>query len=563
MSDQASTPSLSPEPRQSSSNELADVRSRNVELSRRAEDLSRQNARLVDALRRSREAIDGLRASLERDGDFPLTHAVVLARHEAITDRTRAIPGAAAAGVDILHAGRTVRTSISPLLDDAHVVPGADVLVNESLIVVAVLGRRETGTVMTVADTLGADKIVVSTRTGERLVVRAATELARRGVRAGELVVVDPKTDMALATVTVDSGTSGLQLAEVPQTTYQMIGGLDQQITQVRDAIELPFIHREKFAAYGLEAPRGVLLYGPPGTGKTMIAQAVAHALSEQTGSSAYFLNVKGPELLDKFVGETERHIRLIFDQARDQAAAGHPVVVFFDEMDALFRTRGTGVSSDVETTIVPQLLAEIDGVEKLSNVLVIGATNRADMLDPAVLRPGRLDVKVRIERPDRAATLDILQRYLNEDTPIARTELTQHVDSVAAAAHLCEVVAHEIFDADAPLFECLDTDGQPYYIGRAQLISGAVVKAIVDRAKRAAIKREINGGETGLDAGLLRSAVQDEFTHSGHMPTQGSPDEWARILGLNTPTRTRIVSVRRLENTEENGEETEPAGDQ
>lgn len=558
MSDQATTPSSSPalgaevERGAEAASELAEVRSRNVELSRRTEDLNRQNARLVDALRRSREAIDGLRASLERDGDFPLTHAVVVARHEAITDRTRAIPGASGAGVDILHAGRTVRTGISPLLESDLVVPGAEVLVNESLIVVAVLGQRETGAVMTVVDTLDADRLVVSMRTGERVVVRAAQALARRGVRPGELVLVDAKTDMALSTITVDSGTSGLQLAEVPQTTYQMIGGLDQQITQVRDAIELPFIHREKFEAYGLEAPRGVLLYGPPGTGKTMIAQAVAHALSEQTGSSAYFLNVKGPELLDKFVGETERHIRLIFDQAREQAAAGHPVVVFFDEMDALFRTRGTGVSSDVETTIVPQLLAEIDGVEKLSNVLVIGATNRADMLDPAVLRPGRLDVKVRIERPGRAATLDILSRYLNTDTPLAASELSRHTGAAAAAAHLREVVAHEVFEVETPLFECLDDDGGTHYIGRSQLISGAVIKAIVDRAKRTAIKRDIEGGEPGLDESVVRSAVQGEFAHSGHMPTQGSPDEWARILGLSTPAGTRIVSVRRIEHSEQ-----------
>ena len=207
------------------------------------------------------------------------------------------------------------------------------------------------------------------------------------------------------------------------------------QIETIRDAVELPFLHGDLFREHQLRPPKGILLYGPPGCGKTLIAKAVANSLAKQVQkvhggdekSTAFFLNIKGPELLNKYVGETERHIRLVFQRAREKASDGTPVIVFFDEMDSIFRTRGSGVSSDVENTIVPQLLSEIDGVEGLKNVIVIGASNREDMIDPAILRPGRLDVKIKIERPDAEAAADIFSKYILPGLPIHDDDLKEN----------------------------------------------------------------------------------------------------------------------------------------
>ena len=364
--------------------------------------------------------------------------------------------------------------------------------------------------------------------------------------RPGDLVVVETRS-MVATQVVRPQGYSALELEHVPETRYADIGGLGAQIEAIRDAVELPFLHSELFEEHSLRAPRGVLLYGPPGCGKTLIAQAVAHSLSEEAGTRGYFLNIKGPELLDKYVGETERQIRVIFARAREKAAAGHPVVIFFDEMDALFRTRGTGISSDVETTIVPQLLAEIDGVEKLDNVLIVGATNREDMLDPALLRPGRLDVKVRIRRPDRSGAEEILGLYLNGSVPLSAETLSSHEDDAdRAAASLVKAAAEEIFrnDSLSAMLELTDEDGTVSVLHRGDLVSGASLRNIVDRAKRAAIKRLLAGGERGLDAELMRHAVIDEFAELGQMPASGDPEEWARVSGRRG---ARLVKVRSL----------------
>jgi proteasome-associated ATPase len=393
-------------------------------------DLSRalsQNEKLTSTLTAEKERIEGLREEVEKLSQPPASFGVYLASNDDDDS------------VDVFTAGRKMRVNVSPEVDRSGLRKGVEVILNEALNVVEVLQPDRAGEVVKVKDRLGDDRVVVVGRGDEELVATLSAGLREEQIRAGDPLLLDPRSNVALEKLPKEE-VEELVLEEIPDVSYEDIGGLEGQIEAIRDAVELPFLYAELFAEHQLEPPKGVLLYGPPGCGKTLIAKAVAKSLAdkvrERTGrqdAHSYFLNIKGPELLNKYVGETERQIRQIFQRAKERSEEGLPVIVFFDEMDSIFRTRGSGISSDVESTIVPQLLSELDGVETLKNVIVIGASNREDLIDPAILRPGRLDVKIKIERPDAAQAVDIMAKYLNPNVPIHPDEIEKNAHDVGA----------------------------------------------------------------------------------------------------------------------------------
>ncbi|WP_205571725.1 proteasome ATPase [Arthrobacter celericrescens] len=515
---------------------------------------TQNNSKLVTMLETAKAEIVRLKSALEQDGQPPYSFGTIL----QINPRRQSTAGnagqaATEESVDIFNAGRKMRVGISPLVNVNQLAVGQEVLLNEALLVVMALGYERAGELVTLKEMLGHDRALVVGRADEERVVRLSGALQRQSLRVGDALSLDSRTGYVLEKVP-RAEVENLVLEEVPDITYEDIGGLGPQIEQIRDAVELPFLHPDLYREHGLKAPKGILLYGPPGCGKTLIAKAVANSLAARAGERAgntelqsYFLNIKGPELLDKYVGETERHIRLIFARAREKASDGSPVVVFFDEMDSLFRTRGTGVSSDVETTIVPQLLSEIDGVERLDNVIVIGASNREDMIDPAILRPGRLDVKVKIQRPDAEAAADIFAKYITTDLPFHPNDLAEHggdVQSTVDAMVQRTVEAMYSTEKSNEYLEVTYANGDTEMLYFKDFNSGAVIQNVVDRAKKYAIKDLLTTKQKGLRIDHLLRAVVDEFREHEDMPNTTNPDDWARISGKKGERITYIRTI-------------------
>jgi len=502
-----------------------------------------QNERLADTLREARDQIVALKEEVDRLAKPPSGFGVFLG---ACEDGT----------ADVFTGGRKMRVSISPAVDLDSLRPGQEVVLNEALNVVIAQGYETIGEVVMLKEILeGGDRALVISHADEERVARLAEPLRHMTLRGGDSLLLEPRSGYVYERIP-KAEVEELILEEVPDITYAEIGGLAAQIEQIRDAIELPYLHADLFKEHQLRPPKGVLLYGPPGCGKTLIAKAVANSLAKKVAArtaeqeregKSFFLNIKGPELLNKYVGETERHIRLVFQRAREKASEGMPVIVFFDEMDSIFRTRGSGVSSDVENTIVPQLLSEIDGVEGLENVIVIGASNREDMIDPAILRPGRLDVKIKIERPDAEAARDIFSKYVLPDLPLHPDDLAEHGDSAGATveAMIQRVVERMYSETEENRFlEVTYANGDKEVLYFKDFNSGAMIQNIVDRAKKMAIKEFLETAQKGLRIAHLLTACVDEFSENEDLPNTTNPDDWARISGKKGE---RIVYIRTL----------------
>ncbi|GHE07381.1 proteasome-associated ATPase [Klenkia taihuensis] len=514
----------------------------------RAAFLSERNDKLSETLRGARDQLVQLKEEIERLGQPPSGYGVFLGRFDDGT-------------VDVFTGGRKLRVSVSPAVDVEGLQYGQELMLNEAMNVVEARGFERSGDVVMLKELLEpiegqAPRALVVGHTDEERVVSLADSLAGQKLRAGDSLLLESRSGFVYERIP-KSEVEELILEEVPDIDYGDIGGLSRQIEQIRDAVEMPFLHKDLFKTYELRPPKGILLYGPPGCGKTLIAKAVANSLAKQiavahgaeeaTRARSYFLNIKGPELLNKYVGETERHIRLVFQRAREKASEGAPVIVFFDEMDSIFRTRGTGVSSDVESTIVPQLLSEIDGVEGLENVIVIGASNREDMIDPAILRPGRLDVKIKIERPDAEAARDIFTKYLTTTLPIHADDLAEHGGSREAtiAGMIQSTVERMYTESEENRFlEVTYANGDKEVLYFKDFNSGAMLQNIVDRAKKMAIKDRLETGVDGLRVGHLMAACVDEFKENEDLPNTTNPDDWARISGKKGE---RIVYIRTL----------------
>jgi len=511
-----------------------------AEINKVVEGLQQKNSDLTTLLSDAKLQLLSLRDQVEQLGAPPSGFGIFLDLYED--------------DADVLINGKKMRVTISPEIDKKQLSSGREVILNESLNIIAIHGFEISGEIVKLKSLLDNNsRAVVIGRADEERVVRIAESLSEVSVKAGDSLLLDSKSGFVYEKIP-KSEVEELVLEEVPDVNYEDIGGLGAQIEQIRDAVELPFLHKDLYAEHQLKAPKGILLYGPPGCGKTLIAKAVANSLAkkvtEKTGNKdgkSYFLNIKGPELLNKYVGETERHIRLIFQRARDKASEGTPVIVFFDEMDSLFKTRGSGVSSDVENTIVPQLLSEIDGVEGLENVIVIGASNREDMIDPAILRPGRLDVKIKIQRPNAQGAAEILSKYLTSDLPINEDDLALHKgDREATIKTMIDKSVEQMYtESDQNRFiEVTYVNGDKEVLYFKDFSSGAMLENIVSRAKKAAIKEYLSNNKKGIRVSHLISACLEEFRENEDLPNSTNPDDWARISGKKGE---RIVFLRTL----------------
>jgi proteasome-associated ATPase len=510
-----------------------------------------QNEKLTYTLREARDHIAALREEVDKLTQPPSAYGTLLGRNEDGT-------------VDVYSGGRKMRVQVHPALDDNELVRGGEVVLNESLNVVLARRADTNGEVVQLKELLPAEsgsnrRALVVGRADEERVVELSDELPPEMLRAGDSVLMDGRSGLLLERLPRPE-VEELVLEEVPDVSYTDIGGLDEQIVQIADAVELPFLHPDLFAEHKLPAPKGILLYGPPGCGKTLIAKAVANSLATKVASvsgdqqaKSYFLNIKGPELLNKYVGETERQIRLVFQRAREKSEEGWPVIVFFDEMDSMFRTRGSGISSDVESTIVPQLLAEIDGVESLRNVIVIGASNREDLIDPAILRPGRLDVKIKIERPNEIAASQIFARYLTAELPLSPGDVRDlgGGDPAKCIQVMIERTVDEMYrtEPDNEFLEVTYQNGDKETMYFKDFASGAMIENIVRRAKKLAIKRHLAGGEKGIRLDDLIASIHQEYKEHEDLPNTTNPDDWAKISGKKGE---RIVYVRTIINEED-----------
>ena len=541
---------------QFSPREFENLRAKLRQTIEQLEQAHQQNEKLVAALHQAKGQIQALKEEVEKLTAPPNTFGVFIGPNEDGT-------------VNIYTSGRKMKVNVHPSIDVSTLRRGQELVLNDALNVIEARNFEVQGEVVQLKEVLDETRAIVTLRADEERAVEIGDPLIGVKLRVGDHLLFDPRSGFILEKLP-KMELEELSLEEVPDITYADIGGLDQQIEMLRDAIELPYIYSEFYREHNLIPPKGVLLYGPPGCGKTMLAKAVANSLAKNMSAKlgqevkSYFINIKGPELLNKYVGETERKIREVFQKAKDQAREGSPVVIFIDEMDSLLRTRGSGISSDVESTIVPQFLAELDGVERLKNVIVIGASNRQDLIDPAVLRPGRLDIKIRIDRPNKEAAKDIFSKYLVPDLPFAAEELAKvGGDPQALVQRLINLAAEEMYAKkdDNKFLEVVYANGSRETLYFRDFVSGAMIESIVSRSKKHAIKRRIATGERGIKAEDLLIAIREEFQENEDLPNTTNPDDWAKLAGRKGEKIVRVIPLARREKEAETRVETVTPG--
>ncbi len=499
---------------------------------------TKQNEKLAATLQEAKAQIEALRAEVEKLTAPPSTYAIFSSLNQDGT-------------ANVYVSGRKMKVSVHPAIKGKELRKGQEVILNEALNVIEAKGFDVQGEVVRLKDVLEGNRALVTLHFDEEKVAELGDPLLAARLSVGDHLLFDPRSGYIIEKLP-KSEAEELVLEEVPDVDYDHIGGLQRELEQVRDAVELPFLHPELFSEYKLSAPKGVLLYGPPGCGKTLIAKAVANSIAKKLGHltgkevRSYFLHVKGPELLSKYVGESERQVREVFKKAKERAADGNPVIVFFDEMDALFRTRGTGISSDIEATIVPQFLSEIDGVELLRNVIVIGASNRQDLIDPAVLRAGRLDVKVKVGRPDANAARDIFSKYVTPDLPFADDEIKRHGSAKVLVDHVIGQTVETMYatSEENKFIEVTYANGEKEILYFKDFASGALIEGIVSRAKKYAVKRAIAKEGSGLRAEDLIRAIREEFKEHEDLPNTTNPDDWAKVAGKKGE---KIIHIRTI----------------
>ena len=503
------------------------------------EQANRHNEKLAATLQEAKAQIEALRAEIDKLTAPPSTFAIF----SSVNDDGTA---------NVYVSGRKMKVSVHPAVAAKGLRKGQEVILNDALNIIESRGFDSQGEVVRLKDVLDDNRALVTLHFDEEKVADLGEPLLSQRLSVGDHLLYDPRSGYVIEKLP-KSEAEELVLEEIPDVSYEHIGGLQKELEQVRDAVELPFLYPHLFAEYKLSAPKGVLLYGPPGCGKTLIAKAVANSIAKKLGHltgkevRSFFLHVKGPELLNKYVGESERQVREVFKKAKERAASGHPVIVFFDEMDALFRTRGSGISSDIESTIVPQFLSEIDGVERLQNVIVIGASNRQDLIDPAVLRAGRLDVKVKVSRPDASSARDIFSIYVTTELPFDPEDVKRHGNDPAAfVEHVIAMTVDTMYSTsdENKFIEVTYANGEKETLYFKDFASGALIEGIVSRAKKFAVKRAIANEGRGLRGDDLIRAIREEFKEHEDLPNTTNPDDWAKIAGKKGE---KIVHIRTI----------------